>query len=446
MTQPDRPCWLESMPVNSNRAISHVAIVALAIVGIVVFASVMEVALLASPRHSTPLTVSSTRRTSSTSRSSSSSSYSSTASSSSQKTLASACSYSSNSSSSKEILPFRIISFQYDPLIDAIFAVPSSGNSVVEINATTNQVVNASYYGGANVTSVLFNCALNELYVNNNGKTTVIDTLTRLITSNFASGPDGVLFATDNELYLLNGSQTWVNFTVVNASNFKIIQNIALENCFVACSFNGAYFDPLNAYAYIVLGGFSEDGNQYSGITVLDTNDNSVIGSLGGYPNTMASFNPVNGIMYFASPWFTYHYGVCSFGIVPGNNITIVNGTSDVDEFRVNMNNASVWSYNGGYGQNGTCYPPPNFSQSGINDTLGSLVYDENNGNIYVVNGTSGFNGPTNLTTISEISAKGVVTQVLNFGASIENLFLDPANGSLYVSLADNSTALIHVG
>jgi hypothetical protein len=443
-------------------------VIALTLVVSVVVGAVIGLVLLRAPVSNT-----------SSSSSSTSASSSITASSSISSSVSTVHSSSSLSSSGNQTLPFGIISFQFDPSIDAVFVSTTSG-TVAEINATTNKVINPSYYASANITSIVLDSALNELYVNlnapvvqtccivENGTTVAINVLSGKVTSTFPS-QDGVQFAVGDNLYLLSGisalSQQSANLTVVNATTDNVIQVIPLIGqvspshhypCNFPCAISGVNYDPPKALAYLTFVSIGNGGGHGWSVAALDTDNNSFLATSSSFSFSHpigVAVNPSNGLLYLSSAWDSYKLGLCSFELVPGNNVSIVNGTNIMQQFRVNTNNASTYTYNGQPSQSGnTCTPPPNYgSPSGINDTLGSIAYDQNNnGEIYVANGTVSssftqynFFPQPNTRDISVISTSGPIAKVLNLSASANGIFFDPASASLYVSLVNNQTSLV---
>ena len=260
-------------------------------------------------------------------------------------------------------------------------------------------------------------------------------------------GYSGLLFATAKALYFSNPKAAVFNFqnpvastiTVLDKS-FNFVANLSEPRCTDTCRFTGAFYDPVNGYAYVTTYSVGVDGGHGFSMDVLNTATNSIV-PINASVNNPASFtlNPSNGEVYMSSAWDESRLGYCQALVVPGANITVFAGANISSEIVVTPNSAPT--IYGGSTTNSSGYPtclggfPP--SESGENDTLGSIAFNSSSESIYVANGTvqNRFGSNPVLSTITAISSVDNVSVIASYrGGTITALFYDPADGDLYVS------------
>lgn len=332
------------------------------------------------------------------------------------------------------ILFHGVSSFLFDSSANLIFSV-NSNNTISELNATNNRIINSTYFVAPKNSSIVdafvASPATLDIGVSSNsigGSYTYIVQQGRVVEILSIGSP---VFVTQNNLYFINGTQHNQTITVVSSTNYGITDVVNLNNCFLYCSVGASYYDPINGYAYIAIESFGEDGGHSWAITVFDTSNNTIQSNI--FVDNPASFtySPTNGVAYFSSAGDEEPLGCCSGDIIPGANITVVNGLTVNNLITINQNAGPVFANDTGF------YPP----ESGANSTLGALAYNSTDGSIFVANGTTlSQGGQSSLRTIVRVSPSGSISVVANFQCnSVTTMFYDPVNGLLYVSATDNS-------
>ncbi len=140
----------------------------------------------------------------------------------------------------------------------------------------------------------------------------------------------------------------------------------------------------------------------------------------GNYGTADFSYNAQSGVTYISNNGYESAIGAYNPPfIVLGDNITVVSGSHYISPIKVDNSN-----------QNGT---------------LGSIVHDSPNQRVIVANGTLNSNASMPEENIMMINSNsGTVTRVIPFQAgTIRSLFLDSANGDLYV--ADPTTQSLYL-
>jgi hypothetical protein len=358
---------------------------------------------------------------------------------------------STQKSSSPSISKFRgVQSFLLDSSDKIIFAV-NVNNTISEINATTNSVVNSSYFAPANknlnITSASVVAEEGTLYVsvqpnNNFGNETIFVIQSGKLTQTIDRGYGPLLFATQNDLYFVNPVSNYSlddEITILDSANFNFVKNITTCTIefFGGCFITGAFFDPVNGLGYITIRNVGVDGGHGWEELIIKTSTNELVSGGGFGVSNPASFtfNPSNGEVFISSAWDAYKLGYCTAYVIPGANITIAQTGQQIPI----MQNAAPTTLGNQTG--GTCrsgYFPP---ESGENDTLGGITFDSVNGAIYVANGTVQQSSPLPyLPTIVRVTSTGSLSVIAAFPcSSVSTLLYDPLSDNLYVSLALNS-------
>jgi DNA-binding beta-propeller fold protein YncE len=149
------------------------------------------------------------------------------------------------------------------------------------------------------------------------------------------------------------------------------------------------------------------DGGGGSVYFVIDTNNHySAVHGPSVFPSSFPvsfAFNSGNGLLYVAPRYFEVVMGVSSYP-VPGQNVSVINGTTLQQTTRLSSSNSS--------------------------DLL-SIVYDPQNNEIYVGNSTSSGNSVTSIN-----AANNAVAGVANLPGPAGAMFVDPVNNYLYVVIA----------
>jgi hypothetical protein len=331
-------------------------------------------------------------------------------------------------------IPFSASAFAYDNYSNIIYSASTSSNSsILEINATTNDVIGEIILPNeTQVNSVIFNSVNRELYLSmdhtggtvsssviavNLTSDSVVMNLTGAQFGQLAIDPihnrvfaSGLSYANDTD---------FLNVTVINGTDNAIEDNLTLDatsgpdgGC---CILGPLLYNPNSGYLYLSSGAHGFDGGFGPFLVAYDTLTNtSSVGNFtdfGNYGTADFLYNAQSGVTYISNNGYASATGAYNPPlIVPGDNITVVSGTSYISSITVDNSN-----------QNGT---------------LGSIVYDSLNHEIIVANGSLNSNASMiaeNLTMIN--SSDGMVMHAIPFQAgTINSLFFDPVNGDLYVA------------
>ncbi len=356
--------------------------------------------------------------------------------------------------------------FLLDSAHRLVFAV-NANNTVSEINGSTNSVINSSYFvlpsKGYSITTsflsedgTLFVSASNantsgfqpniDLYPQT---TYVIQPGGRLIDT-IDTGYSALLFATQSHVYFANPIQNFslpATITILDR-NLNFVKNISDPNCVYGCRYTGAFFDPVNNMGYVVELGVGADGGHGWEILPLNTSTNAFVGQIyTNYPSSF-SYDQKTGIAYMSNAWDEGHLSCCTEWVTPGANVTVLSGASALGQIEVNQDAAPTTYGQWGTNSSGGAVVIPGFfpSESGENDTLGSVAFDSTSGTLYVANGnftaTFQYQEPTgqpSLHSIVAISSPQSSNPAISVLATYPNqnisaIFYDPVNGELYVS------------
>jgi len=334
------------------------------------------------------------------------------------------------------LLPLSIRGpFAYDQSRQVIYAV--GNDSIAEINASTNQILSIISLGETpvgiafdNITEILY---FSSTYPTQSSGTTG-DLCAIRVTSNaspkgysveynqtgFSQVAGGLVFKpTTNYLYFASVGRiggTWTeNVTAIDASNNKIAQNITVGSSSPGFEIGQVTYDPLNAFIYGVFRSVGMDGGGAAIYFAVNTTTNQRVSMQGSFPaNFPVSLvsNPSNGEVYISPNWDCAVLGTAC-PVYPEGNISVIRGNSITSQIRVSNN---------------------------PNATLGSIVYDSKNGQIYVANGTflaGSVSQSRNMTLgVTSINAgTGKVTGAMSFPSVVSAVYVNPENeGFLYVA------------
>jgi hypothetical protein len=331
-------------------------------------------------------------------------------------------------------ISFSAASFAYDNYTNVVYSTSASPNSsILEINATTNEVIGEIILPNlTEVSSLIFDSLNRELYLSLNQydspasssliainvtSDTIVMNMTGLKFGQLAIDQihnrlfaSGLFFANDTNylsVAVINGTSN----TIENKLTLFESQGMKGVGC---CTLGPLLYNPITGFLYLSSGTHGFDGGFGPFLVAYDTITNTTsVGNFtnfGNYGTADFSYNPQSGVTYISNNGFASATGAYNPAfIVPGNNITVVSGSNYLSTIKVDASN-----------QNGT---------------LGSIVYDSLNQRIIVANATlnSEVSNDENITMINATS--GAVTQVIPFQAgTINAMFVDPANGDLYVA------------
>ncbi|MGI0092276.1 MAG: hypothetical protein ACREBS_11265 [Nitrososphaerales archaeon] len=374
--------------------------------------------------------------TSSSSTSTTSSSSSSTTSTATTTTSSTSTSQSSTSSSSSSgdpslvtMIPVALTGeFAYDQNNRIIYA--TAENSIVEINAVTNQVMGTIRLSET-PTGIVFDNLDQELYIAANyviggatqGGLTAIKVTgagyqMMYNVTGFPVVGDLALNSRTGYIYLVdvytshsNTFQTVTeNLAVINtvANENLIVKNVTVSSSSPSLIPGPIVFDSSNGYIYGVARSVGIDGGGGSTYFVINTNNgySSVSGPYNFPPNFPVSFayNSGSGLVYIAPTTFEIVMGISSYSL-PGQNLTVVDGTSVSRTIQLSSSSSS---------------------------NLTSTVYDQLNDEIYVGNSSS--SGYT-LTPIN--AANYQIGSVTNLPSFAKSMFVNPENNYLYVVMSN---------
>src|SRR5579875_2059141 len=286
----------------------------------------------------------------------------------------------------------NISSMTFDTSNGLLYYVTQSNNTLYQFNPQSGSYDPT----GFNATSILYDSVGNEL---------------------FAGQPVPISFA-----YPLNET-----FFVINPSNGSVVANFSVP--LGAFGYvNQMAYDPIHDYIFAMVSGGSADGEPLYFSYVVNAATLQVIASL---PSGSVSFtyDAMNGYTFVANDGYLYKncipYCADSAALIAGNNVSVYNGTKEINALTVN--------------------PSPN-------STIGSVSFDPANGNLYVINSSVSIardsqGAPTNIMfsnyTLCAINASnGSLTRLANLAiSSYPNyetptfIMVDPADqNSLYIA------------
>lgn len=330
-------------------------------------------------------------------------------------------------------ISFDALAFAYDNYSNTIFAISNdSSSSILETDATTNQVLGEiSLPSGSHANSIVFDPANRELYYalnygddSPNASLIALNVQTNNIVWNKTGLGIGRL-TVDPVHDVIYGSEMvhsigteFVNVTAIDGSTNSVEKNVTLFESAInlgggCCYLGPLMFNPVTGFLYESIGMYGADGGFSPSLAIFDTLTNSSANSRVSIFGTFDfAYNPQNGYTYIANNGYTSAMGAYNPpAAVPGDNITILNGSTYVSTIRI--------------------------GNSRQNETVGSMVYDSSDQKLFVANGTLNLQNyhfvDQNVTVID--TTTGTISQVIPVQTGgINTLFFDPANRDLYVA------------
>ena len=248
-------------------------------------------------------------------------------------------------------MPFKTGADQvaFDPTNGYIYVTNYESDNVSVINGSTNNVI-STVDVGSYPQRAAFDSANGYVYVTNslsNNVSVINGSSNKLIsTVDVGSYPHGVAFDPSNGyIYVTNYESD--NVSVINGSTNSVIATIS-----VGLGPLGAAFDSANGYVYVT------DFTSGS-VLVINGSTNSVIATIdvGSYPQG-ATFDPTNGYVYVTN--------------TGSDNVSVINGST----------NSVISTISVGSGPIISIFDTEIFSTG--------IVFDPNNGYVYVTNVASG--------------------------------------------------------
>lgn len=323
---------------------------------------------------------------------------------------------------------------QFDKLIYV-----TSNHSIVEINATSNQIVGTIQLAQA-PDGIVFDNVSNALYVsttyyNANGNSPLgglaelgvgIEYNVLYNQTGFSSYVGELAFnPSSNSIYLSNyyptivassPSPTWhENITVIDGSTNRIVKNVTVGESSPGFDVGTILYDPYYGLLYGNFKSVGQDGGGGAVYYALNVTSFQVtdLNLPPNFPSHLA-YNPSNGLVYVSRSWDCGVTGAYSCSTYPEGDISIIHG------YDLTMAPIKI--------------------DSSPNESLNSIVYDSQKDNIYVANGTftvgTGLypnESSFNVSVVNETD--GLVTSVLTFPSFVTCLLVNPdSNGQeLYV-------------
>lgn len=281
----------------------------------------------------------------------------------------------------------------YDPINNFIYVSDGASATVNLINATNNQI-EGNISVGSHPTSLTFSYSTGNMYVANeySYNISIINAHENSVVGSISLGYYPTSMAYDplnGEIYV---AMMGANFILtVNATNFTVYKKI-----YVGYGPNYVYYNNYTREIYV--------SNGISGnVTVLNATNNQVVSSIKvGSGAFGITYDPVNKYLYVANLW--------------SDNISIINSLTD----------QTVGSIND--------YVAPNPLMIGMEPE--NLLYDPENGYIYVANFRANFLTLINSTTNQYFS-------LITVGIGPDNLLLDPYNGLVYVTNYESNNVTV---
>ena len=325
-------------------------------------------------------------------------------------------------------------SFDNDTGIVYIFGTSSSSNIILEINASTNQVMAQIVLPQhESAASGVFDPANKLLYFSTNMNslsphssiialnTTSNSLAANITTTSFATlalDPiHNILFAS---YVTTNSSTTFVNASEISGASNTVTKNITLfsqPSTFGGCCYIGdVSYNYGNGLLYASLGTNGVDGGFGPFDVIFNTTSNQLISgfTLKTYGTSSFAQDPSKGIVYVANNGAESADGAYNPPfITAGDNVTVGTGANYTYSIQVeNENNP--------------------------NGTMGSIFYSSTSQRLFVANGTLANNSyqfvDQNVTIINTLNDQ--VSQVIGVQSGVTALFFDSSNGDLYVASA----------
>ena len=258
-----------------------------------------------------------------------------------------------NGSTNNVISTIDVGSSPYGAVFDSsngyVYVTNTGSGNVSVINGSTNRVI-STISVGLGPLGAAFDSANGYVYVTDftSGSVLVINGSTNKVTQSISVG----LFPTAVAVDSLNGNIYVTNIESDNVSVINGSSNSVIATISVGLGPSGATFDPSNGYVYVTNTG---SGN----VSVINGSTNSVISTIdvGSYPQG-ATFDPSNGYVYVTN--------------TGSDNVSVINGSS----------NSVIATISVGSGPIISIFDTEIFSTG--------IVFDPNNGYVYVTNVASG--------------------------------------------------------